>query len=61
MYQENEWLQYSKKVSVGGKNIQSWKKQNQKLINANSTQKSFSGPKHWHFQELQQGIDEFVF
>ena len=29
-------------------------KQKQQLINSNSTQKSFSGPKHGHFQESEQ-------
>ena len=38
--------------SVVEAKVQRWMEQKQKLINANSTKKSFSGPKHGHFQEL---------
>jgi hypothetical protein len=37
-------------------NTRRWKKQKQKVINTNSVQRSFSGPKHWHFQELELEI-----
>jgi hypothetical protein len=37
-----------------------WRKQKQKLIYINSTQKSFSGPRHGTFQELKQEISEVV-
>jgi len=42
----------ARKFNVVEAKVQRWKEQKQKLINANSTQKSFSGPKHGHFQEL---------
>ena len=50
----------TKKISVSEANIWSWRRQKQKLINATSTQKSFSGPKHGHCQELKQEIVEFI-
>jgi hypothetical protein len=42
------------KFSVVEANIRRWRQQEQKLIIANSTQKSFSGPKNGHFQASEQ-------
>lgn len=42
----------ARKLCVAEAKVQRWKEQKQKLTNANSIQKSFSGPKHGHFQEL---------
>jgi hypothetical protein len=35
-------------------------KQKQKLRNVNSTRKSFSGPKHGHFHEVEEQVVQFV-
>jgi hypothetical protein len=37
-----------------------WGQQRQKLIDANSTQKPFSDPKHGNFQELEKETAESV-
>ena len=42
-------------------NVRRWKEQKQKLINTNSTRKSFSDSKNGHFQHLEQEIVEFVY
>jgi len=44
----------AKKVSIVESNTWGWRQQKQKMKNANSTQKSFSGPKNGHFQASEQ-------
>lgn len=49
------------KFSVVESNILGWRQQKQKLINVNSIQKSFSGPKNGYFQASEQWTVEFVY
>lgn len=49
------------KFSIVESNIWGWRQQKQKLINANTTQKSFSGPKNGNFQATKQWTVEFVY
>jgi len=48
------------KLIVAEANIQRWRQQKQKILNMNSTRKSFSSPKYGCFQQSKQGIVEFV-
>jgi hypothetical protein len=43
----------AREFSVAEANVRRWNAKTQKLINANSTQKYFSGPKHGHFQDSE--------
>lgn len=49
------------KLSVVEANIWRWRQQKQKLINTNSTQKSFSVPKNGHFQASEQWTVDYVY
>lgn len=49
------------KFSIVESNIWGWRQQKQKPINANTTQKSFSGLKNGHFQATKQWTIEFVY
>jgi hypothetical protein len=46
--------------SVSEANVWRWKQQKQKLKNVNSAWKSFSGPKHGHFLEVEEQVVQFV-
>jgi hypothetical protein len=48
------------KLIVAEAEIQRWRQQNEKLLNVNSTWKSFSSPKYECSQQSERGIVEFV-
>jgi len=56
-------IEYAKKITatkkqsleLWGARMWNWRKQKQKLIDMNSTQKSFSGPQAWKFPGIKIG------
>jgi hypothetical protein len=50
----------ARKLGVAEANVRRWREQKQKLRNAKCIQKSFQGPKHGGFQELEKKVVEFV-
>jgi replicative superfamily II helicase len=50
----------ARKFSVAEANVRRWQEQKQKLRNTKCIRKSFRGPKHGRFQELEKEVVEFV-
>ena len=49
-----------RKFCISKVNILKWRQSKEKLRNANSSQKSFSGPKKGRYHELEQKVIEYV-
>jgi uncharacterized protein HemY len=50
----------ARKFGVPEANVRRWREQKQKLRNAKCIRKSFRGPKHGRFQELEKEVVEFA-
>jgi transposase-like protein len=50
----------AQKFGVAEPNVRCWRKQKELLKGANSTQKAFRGPKHGHFNAIDEKVLEFV-
>lgn len=48
------------KYGISEVNVRRWKKQYEQLKSCKSTRKSFSGPKHGRFQEIEKQVVDFV-
>jgi hypothetical protein len=48
------------KFDVAEPNVRRWRKQEELLKGANSTQKAFRGPKHGNFNAVDEKVLEFV-
>jgi transposase-like protein len=50
----------ARKFGVAEPNVRCWSKQKELLKGANSTLKAFRGPKHGHFNAVEEKVLEFV-